>query len=310
MADMLTLKQIANKYAKKQPGLVDNLLEEAPILTHLKWKAATHGIKNVAEELVDIKGAGFVNFNAPLSRAEMSTNLREFPVHTLGCVIEVPKDTASQLGGKEKYFADREPKFLKKAGVDTEVSLFYNYWLQEAIAANEVIKTGATNGKGYTILAVRFDEDCNVGIYDPEQFSSGYFMQRELLNGGNLYTLPDGPYKGVNGYGVELRGRFGWQLLQAKKYVAAIVNVQKGKAPTRDQLDDLLAMVHAGNGNTFLFMHEKAKIYSVNQYKENVSQITIVDSETKVNTNVASWNGVPIVTSYNLVDGEEFITIA
>ena len=63
---MVTLHEIAVKHARKQKGMVDSLTEEAPILNHVKWKAASHGLWNVAERLTDIEGPAFVAPDAPL----------------------------------------------------------------------------------------------------------------------------------------------------------------------------------------------------------------------------------------------------
>ena len=63
---MVTLHEIAVKHARKQKGMVDSLTEEAPILDHVKWKAASHGLWNVAERLTNIEGPAFVAPDAPL----------------------------------------------------------------------------------------------------------------------------------------------------------------------------------------------------------------------------------------------------
>ena len=72
---MVTLHEIAVKHAKKQTGMVDSLTEEAPILGHVKWKAASHGLWNVAEKLTDIEGPAFVAPDAPLPQLSVSSDL-------------------------------------------------------------------------------------------------------------------------------------------------------------------------------------------------------------------------------------------
>ena len=57
--NMMTLHEIGMACAKKQPGIIDDLTEDSPILDIIKWKAASHKLWNVAEKLVDIDGPGW-----------------------------------------------------------------------------------------------------------------------------------------------------------------------------------------------------------------------------------------------------------
>lgn len=296
MPIMQTLKEIANEKAKKQPEMVDALTEEAPILAVCRWTAATHGLWNVAEKVEDITGPGVVEMNAPLPTVDVATQLVKTDVEILGGVMEVPKDTADQFGGAPAYFARKQDKVLRKAGMDTEQRLFFNNWLRGAKDVKNILPTAATSGDGRTILAVRFDPDANVGIYDPAQFDQGRLLRLNELSGGQLYHLRSRP--GVSGYGVELRGRFGWQMLAPEKTVAAIVNIQPGKLPTETQIDELIALVHGTPANTYLFMSEKTKIMAVNPFKKD--RVEMLNADNDLKTMVAAWNGVRIITSYNI----------
>lgn len=303
MPVMQTLKEIANEKAKKQPGMVDALTEEAPILAVCRWTAATHGLWNVAEKVEDVKGPGVVEMNAPLPTVDVASQLIKTDVEILGGVMEVPKDTADQFGGPAAYFARKQDKVLKKAGMDTEKRLFFDNWLRGAKDVKNLIRTAATTGDGRTILAVRFDPDANVGIYDPTQFDQGRLLRLTQLSGGALYHLRSRP--GVSGYGVELRGRFGWQMIAPEKTVAALVNIQPAALPTETQIDELIAMVRGTPANTYLFMSEKTKIMAVNPHKKD--RVEMTNAENDVKTAVASWNGVRILTSYNIDAAVPFV---
>lgn len=52
--NMSTLSEICVEMANKQPGMLNSLIEEAPILERCKWIPATHGMWNVAEKMTDI----------------------------------------------------------------------------------------------------------------------------------------------------------------------------------------------------------------------------------------------------------------
>ncbi len=301
---METLKEIAVKNSKKQPEMVNSLTEEAPILETCKWKAATHQMWNVAEVMKDVTGPGYVNMNAPLPAVGVSSGTEKVDLSILGGEMEVPQDTADQFGGPAKYFADKQPHVLKKAGNDTEATLFYKNWLQFAIDNKNIIKAGTGAGNGVnSIVICRFDEAGNTGLYDPTQFDQGALLKVTAINGGNLMPLRNAPYTGVNGYAVQLKGRFGWQLLNPKT-VSAIVNLKDdtGKL-TETMLDDAIAMARGKSGTTFVFCHPLAASHFINPLKIGRTQVTVKDHA--MDTMIDTWNGITVVTSYNLLWGAE-----
>ena len=183
--NMVTLHEIAVKHAKKQSGMVDSLTEEAPILQMVKWKAATHGLWNVAEKITDIEGPAFVRPDAPLPQLSVSSDLVTTDLSVMGGTMEVPTQRAKKFGGPMKYFSEKQNYILKKAGMDTERQLVFENWLKGARAAKNLYDAGGA-GEGWFLLAVRFDELANVGLYDPDQFDSG----RLLKIGRNIISIP------------------------------------------------------------------------------------------------------------------------
>lgn len=299
MSEMCTLHEIAVKYAKKQSGMVDSLTEEATILAHVKWKPATHGLWNVAEKLTDIQGAGFVEPDAPLPYMSASTDLVHTDLHVMGGTMEVPTQRAKKFGGATRYFAERQNYILKKAGMDTERQIVLENWLKGAKSAKNLWNAGGT-GEGWFILAVRFDELSNVGLYDPDQFESGRLLKIDFPYGGNEHYLHSPRYEGVLGYSVTYRGNFGYQMLDAGRTVAAIVNIDETHKPTPAMIDDMLAQVRSQPGSTYLFTSPRGKIYGINPYKTDNVQLAGNDTDAK--TRVETWNGVSIVTSHNIAE--------
>lgn len=295
-----TLHEIALDKAKKRPELVDFLTEEAPILKMLKWIPATHGLWNVEEVLDSIQGASFTELGSPLPSMKAETQLRQTYVNLLGGEVEVSKDKADQFGGAANYFARRENAFYKQAGMDTELSIWRDYWRKAAIKSKLLTKCSAT-ANAYTILIVRFDQENNIGIYDPSQFNQGRLLDPEPLNGGALYHLRS--QAGVSGYGVEYRGRFGWQLLNPDRAVHAIVNVDADNLPTLSQIEDAIANVHGTAANTFIFGHHKIVQKTFSSIKQ--ADIMYVNGDKDIQTIIGAINGVRIIGSYNLPDGNE-----
>ena len=295
-----TLHEIALDKAKKRPELVDFLTEEAPILGLLKWIPATHNLWNVEEVLDSIKGASFADLGSPLPTMSAETQLRQTYVNLLGGEVEVSKDKAAQFGGAQQYFARRENAFYKQAGMDTELAIWRDYWRKAAIKGKLVTKCGATSN-AYTIMIVRFDQENNIGIYDPTQFNKGRLLDPSPINGGALYHLRSQP--GVLGYGVEYRGRFGWQLLNPSRAVYALVNVDAEHLPTLTQIEDAIAAIRGTAANTYIFGHHKIVQRTFSAIKQ--ADVMYVNGDKDLQTIVGAINGIKIVGSYNMPDGTE-----
>lgn len=306
MAKMTTLHEIALKFAKKQPGMADSLTEDAPILAKAKWKAASHGMWNVAEKLTEVVGPSFVEADSPLPMMHTSSDLVHTDLHVLGGMMEVPSMRAQKFGGAAKYFAERQDSLLRMAGMTTERQLVLENWLRAAKAAGNLKDAGGT-AAGWFILAVRFDELLNTGLYDPDQFESGRLLKITPINGGAEYQLESPEHKGVLGYGISYRSSFGWQNLEPKLTCAAVVNIDEGNAPTVNMIDDLLADIRSQPGNTYLFCSPKAKTYGINPHKVEFVRMTM--AEKGVQTMVESWNGIEIVTSHNFNEKLANITV-
>lgn len=296
------LKEIANKFAKKQPKMVDDLTEKTPILERVRWEPASHGLWNMAEKLNDITGAAFVNADAALPTIDVSSDLIKTDLAVLGGEMEQAQDTVDQFGGPAAYFAKKEPKILQKAGMDTEVKLYYENWKAKAIADGNKVNCSGT-GSVYSIMVVRFEEGVNAGLFDPTGFKQGGLLNRELINGGALYHLRS--KTGVLGYGVALKGRFGWQNISSKT-VYLIANIKSGSLPTQLMIDDAVAAVHGSPADTMIFCHPKCRNLALAPFKEDALQMGVQDKD--YNRIIDHWNGVPVVTSYNILDGTETAT--
>ena len=304
--NMLTLHEIGVEYATKQPGMIDSLTEESPILAKIKWIAASHKLWNVAEYVKDIKAPAFVALDAPLPSLGVSTDLKHIDLSAMGGTMEVPSDRAAKFGGFQKYFAKKQPLILKKAGNDTERAIVLNYLLEGAIKNKNVYDAGGS-GKGWFLLACRFDQEVNVGLYDPDQFASGRLFNISFPYNGAEHILHSSEYEGVLGYSVVYRTHFGYQLLDPKRTVAAIVNIDMEHHPTVNQIDDMLAQVRAKSGNTFIFTCARGKIYGINPWKEE--HIFLTNGDKNANTMIESWGDIPIVTSYNIADQINHVSV-
>ena len=285
---------------------MDYLTEEAPILTLLKWIPATHGLWNVEEVLDKITGASFTDLGAPLPTMQAETQLRQTYVSLMGGEIEVSKDKAAQFGGAKQYFARRENAFYRQAGMDTELAIAPITGAKAAHLSGQAVHFPAGDGGSTlsSILVVRFDQEINVGIYDPTQFNSGRLLDPTPINGGNLYHLRSQP--GVTGYGVEYRGRFGWQLLKPSKAVHALVNIdingETPKLPTLAQIEDAIAKIHGSAQNTMIFGQHRVVQRVFGAIKQ--ADIMYVNGDKDLQTIVGAING-QVAGSGTLPDSNE-----
>lgn len=303
---MSTLHEICLKFARKQPGMADSLTEDAPILRTVRWKPSTHGLWNVAERLEEVTGPAFVEPDAPLPVIRTSSSLVHTDLHVMGGTMEVPTQRALKFGGPAKYFAEKQSTILRRAGMDTEKQLMEKNWLKAAKSAKNLKDAGGT-GAGWYLLAVRFDELNNVGLYDPDQFAGGgRLFQIETPYNGSEHIL-HGEYEGVYGYAIIYRANFGWQILDASRTCAAIVNIDEEHKPTAAMIDDMLADVRAQPGATYIFCGPKAKIYGLNPYK--VDNVQLANNDADAKTRVETWNGISIVVSHNFAAKSPKITV-
>lgn len=297
-----TLAELNNHYAKKQSKLLENLTEDTAVLNQMKFEPASHGLWNAYEEVTAIKGAGFVDMNAPLPQLGVDTKLKKQDLSIMGGEIFVPEDTAKMWGSAEAYFAKRTPALLKEAGMTAEQKLIYNNIAKFAKDNGKLQSAGgsaaATGDTGlYSMYAFRQIEGENIGLYSPEGFKNGAGLDVAKINGGNLYKNTNG----VLGYGIRLKGYFGFQLANAKG-VAGIVNINAAHIPTAAQIDDMLISARATAANTFIICHPKV-LSMLNTYKGNVLQMTTGDQD--MNRTYMAWNGIRFVTSYNFIAGNE-----
>lgn len=293
-----TLKELAVEYSKKQPKQVENITEKTPILDHIKFEPASHAMWNIAEEVTDVSGGGFVELDAELEEVSVASKLRKVDLSIMGGKMYCGEDKARMFGGKEKYFAKKQPVVLKNLGMKAETSIIYDNLRRFALDCGNKINATATGNANYSLLAVRWERGETCGLYSPEGFEQGALINTLPINGGSLYEK-DGKLI----YGVRYKGYFGIQLLNTKT-VGGIFNITADKLPTEMQVDDLLDMVRA-DANTFLYGHPKMASFLSEIGKGQRYQMDSKD--TNVKRRITHWDDVPIVTSRQFLDAAEAV---
>jgi hypothetical protein len=296
-----TLRDLSIKYALTQNEQVDNLLEDSPVLARIPFKRATHVMSNVYNELTGVTGASFVDMNANLPSLSYDSKLQTVDLKVMGGKYEVLEDTARAYGGASAYFADRMPEILKATGQSTEQAIVYDNWKKYITdthtTADPMYYSAAGTGDATTsIFFVRFDNSTNTGLYSPEGFADGALLPWNWYHNGGIYQSLETATLGKNVYGGYMKNYFGYQIA-SKKVLKAIVNVTSAKLPSKTQMADALNGVRAG-ANTIIVMNKAVLGWLGATYKSEL--VTYQPSETGYNDVIASWNGIPIVTSYNI----------
>ncbi len=299
---MPTLKELSVQFAKKQPKQVDNVTENSPILAIIPFEESSHAMHNVYSEIQSVTGAGFVDLDAPLPSVAANTILKQLALSVMGGQIEFGEDEAQLLGGRDAYMAKKSPAILRQSGMNAEYAILYNMIRAWAIANSKKINAGGSSNVNHCILAVRFASGETTGLYSPTGFADGALLPFEYLNAGNLMKIKKtiaSVETEINGFAGRFKNYFGFQIANPTT-VAGIFNIDRvsgvQKLPTADQVNDLLDMVRADT-NTYLFMHPK--IRSILAKLKNTPLWVTPD------TKVVRWDDVPIVTSYNFLDGTE-----
>jgi hypothetical protein len=304
-----TLQELSVEYAKKQPHQVEYLTEESPILARIKWEAASHPLWNVTEKVEGFAGADFVEMNAPLPEMAVTSKLEKVDLGIMGGEIFVPEDKAQAMGGAASYFAKKMPVLLKDAGNQTEKRIIYENYRQYAIDNGKVVSAGGTAAEGaktglYSMVIVRSVAGENGGLYSPEGFKNGAMLDVKAINNGALYK----DSRGVLGYGVRVKGYFGMQLMNPKT-VSGIVNISADKLPSIRQINEALIKAQANPANTAIYLHPMLKSWLESEYKKEILRTT--NGDKGLNFLVSTWNEIPMISSYNFLDGSETVeTIA
>ena len=310
-----TLKEIGMLYAKKQPQQVEYLTEDAPFLAAMPFEAASHGYWNAYEEVTSITGPTVVQMDGPLPTIDVSSDLKKVDLDLFGGAIERGEDAVAVFGGFAAYLAKKEQLIMRQFGQDAEVRLLYRYFRDFAIkngTANSKLLYKGTNAvanTAWSILAVRFLPSVTTGLFNPKGFGQGSMMNYAPINGGNLYKNS----AGVLVYGGRYKSNIGVQIASPKT-VGAMVNLDltfntgdfgTSKLPqTLDRMENMLSDIRAKPSDTMLVMHQRVKNGLYNA-KTDKLQMTPMDKD--LNRMVETFNGIPIMTTFNMLEGTEAI---
>lgn len=316
-----TMQEIAKTYEKKQAKLVEHLTKSAPFLKAMPTITATHGLKNQYEEVTNLKGAGFREFDSPYQEMDVSTVLREAKIGLIGGKMDVSEERAIALtnitdGARAAatYFDKRKGLILNDAGKQTEKHLIYEHIYKAVIDYNAnlnasektVFDAGGSSGL-YSVLAIRMGKEENCGILSPWKKNGGNsgeeLIKMDWTDGGNRHTLVGGSNNGKLGYSVTFDGGLGFQIAMPER-VGAIFNIEASGSHslTIQMLANLLSSIEADESDTFLVMN-RFMFDSLVALKW--PQVQLATGERNLDTRFNRFNGIDIIATSNMLRGSE-----
>jgi len=293
-------REVAIKRSTKQPQMVDQLLEEAPILGSIRMEDSTDGLHNTYEEIESVTPAQLVDADEALPVVNAKTNLKQVDLSVIGGLIECGEDKARAYGGAAAYFAKKQPMIMQNTGMDLEKSILYNSFRAYALENSKLQSAAGSGTTNYSMLCVKFVPGQITGLFDSEGFGNGAFMDVAPIAGGDLYLNSNG----VLVKGIRYKSYMGIQLANAR-YVSGIANIDivNDKTPSQEQIEQMLEDARATAGNTLIMCHPMVLRRVLGAFKTSALQMR-PDSR-DYNTMIDTWDGIEIVTSRNFDAGDE-----
>lgn len=303
-------RELAIASAQKQKIMVNDFIKKAAIWAGVPMQEASHGSRNVFEELKKVDSLmKLEGLDAPLSAVDTVTDLGYTDLAMFGGLMEVGEDKAQKFNGKEKYFSSKLPLVLRQTASSFEKALIYQSLRPYAKTLGKEIKAGgSTADKQYSLVCVKWSPGETTGLYNPKMFGNGKVFDLAPMNGGNLYYVKDK----VPGYGVRLKANFGLQLVGQNG--ASIVNIDLAadatkdsgfKAlPTENQIDDMIYSVEGDMSDTVIYGHPRI-LGALAYYKRKA--LKMAPGDMSYPGQISDWAGIPLIGSYNFAFGTEAV---
>ena len=314
-----TIRKLAEQWGVAGAAEMESLTNASGILTVADAIPASHDMFHKHKKLDALPTFSVTDVGGSLGDVTTNNSIYQTDLRYIKAHESEPADIVDHWnGGASAYFNDQRPAFLESFGQTASNAIVYGNdatfgnvsgmigWHQMAKAYGNEIDAGGDSGATTTIFAVKFRSGSNgCGIlYDGKINGAGQFMSSEVKNGGKSIletTNTTGRLK-QEVYQVVHKGVLGF--LSTSSYdVARIhsVGMTADDSPTYDEMQQLLDMVRAEQGNTFLFMNRLGR-RALNKLKNDDLIINISDKE--YNNIVESCNGVRIVLDENILSTE------
>ena len=316
---MKTLQDYNVFFAKRQQEMVNTLVEENPILATVPVKTASHGYKHAYAQVRKATGPQEVQRDEELPEVAISFALADVTLGKIGGKMPIPKDSARQLGGYDKFVNERVPTILGIAANSNERKIYYDGFVKFAVQNGKMYNGGGTTDDAqHSMVAVHWDQASTCGLINPNAPSTHRLFETGFLNGGYeteiAYTAEDGTLKKAIGKIFTIEMEYGL-MLGNPNYVAGIANIEFSAnvsdpdkidgLPSPMQIGKLLSGVRGNPGNTLVYCDPTLLQALAIKYNMGKVYVNAGQNPQNVRYDIRDWNGIRFVSSYNLLDGTE-----
>lgn len=315
MRDMFVEKAILSGADK---AVVDSILRKAPFVGVMPTMAANKGRANVYEETVDIDALPQTELDAPLVSINATSKLGQANLFHLSAKQDIGVGKLNELGiSAPEYFASKAAKVFGRTAQGLERT-FINQIRDTAVAVAKKTGTeftgkqakslaGSTSNSQFSISIVTFAEGEVTGLYNPTGFGDMGMFDVSQVGGGTRLDANN-----VEQYTYAYRMDAGFQIANPK-YATTIVNIENAAdlvgSITTAKLDYWLSVMleraFPEEGNTLIVM-SPALLTAIN-HAFKVNDIRFASEIANYETRLSAWDGIPILTSRNILSGTEAV---
>lgn len=315
MRDMFVEKAILSGADK---AVVDSILRAAPFVGVMPTQAANKGRANVYEETVDIDALPQTELDAPLVSVNATSKLGQANLFHMSAKQDIGVGKLNELClSAPEYFASKASKVFARTSQSLERT-FINQIRDTAVAVSKKAGTeftgkqakslgGNNASNNFSISIVTFAEGQVTGLFNPTGFGDmGMFDVSQVGGGTRLDST------GTEVYTYAYRMDAGFQIANPK-YATTIVNIDNaadlvGSIATAKLdywISTMLERAFPEEGNTLIVM-SPALLTAVN-HAFKAPKMEFGSEIAGYNTLLSSWDGIPILTSRNILSGTEAV---
>ena len=312
---MPTLHEILVQSASEQAAIVGNLVKNLGVLSTAQVGFSSDYLRHeyvvaTADPTAAVRAVG--GSIIPSSGNEITASIQ---LPQIGSYVSADVEKVLKFGSLQAYLnqPNRTEAYTRACLQKLETATIYGdnptfgvsgafKGFHQIAKANSAVSAqlGGASGSRTSIFAVHYSPD-EVQFVIPAM-STGLMVNAELIGGGTLQGITTNTTTDARKLTYEAYFWLNAAFQAGHNYsVGAITQADSTHKPTSIQIDALIDSVKGlADGMTFIYVNRTGR-----QYLRNLKSTMYVDtSNTAYNTEVASWNGIPIILTESILSTE------
>jgi len=312
---MPTLQELAITAGSPQQVVIGNLIKYLGVLETAQVGFSSDHLRHEYPVAADDPTAAVRAVNGSIVPSSGREILASLTLPQIGAYASVDMNIAKKWGGIAQYLnqPNRTNAYIRSVLQKFEQSAIYGDnatfgvadgfkgFHQIAKANSAVTQLSGTTGSRTTIFCVHYSPD-EVQFVIPEMLNSGLLVNAELIANGALQGITTNTSTDARKLTYEAYYYLNGAFQAGHNYaVAAITQCDSTHKPTALQIDQMIDQVKGmADGMTFIYVNRTGR-----QYIRNLKSTMYVDTaNTAYNTEVASWNGIPVILTETILSTE------